>query len=174
MKTSFIPCYNKISFDLPKVGVLSCECRNFSCVVGVVCEACHSLEFDAPYLNLQPHFIHIFGTHASFGWIPTLWSPRFGRNPNQLIGSQSYRLPIWSASRGGRPVVLYTWLCYCRTWEHMKTNFIPCYHKISSGLPKVGVLSCECRNFSFGVGVVCEACHTLEFHDSSLNLQPPF
>ena len=24
-------------------------------------------------------------------------------------------------------------------------SFIPCCHKISSGLPKVGVLSCECR-----------------------------
>ena len=60
------------------------------------------------------------------------------------------------------------------TWEHMKTGFIPCYHKISSGLPKVGVLSYECRTFSCGVGVVCEACHTLEFDTSYLNLQPHF
>ena len=59
-------------------------------------------------------------------------------------------------------------------WEHTKTSFIPSYHKISYGLPKVQVLSCECRTFSCGAGVVCEACHTLEFDASSLNLPPHF
>ena len=81
MKTSLIPCYHKISSGLPKMGVLSCECRTFSCGVGVVCEACHTLEFDALSLNLQPHFYtSIWDT--SMIWLDSdALKPPLGRNP---------------------------------------------------------------------------------------------
>ena len=110
-KTIFIPCYHKISSGLPKVGVLSCECRT---------ERRHREGVDQ-------------------------W--------NYILGCVS--------------------VGYMNTYE---AKFYPMLSQdLPSGLPKLGVLSYECRtSFSCGVGVVCEACHTLEFYASTLNVPPHF
>ena len=110
-KTSFIPCYHKISSGLPKVGVLSCEWRTFSCGVGVVYEACHTLEFDTLSLNHQPH-IYRYIWDTSMIWLDSdALKPREGEALNQMERVKLRCLPLWPASRGGSAVEFFAWLC---------------------------------------------------------------
>ena len=85
----------------------------FTCI-SLMCEACHTLEFDASYIFKPPTTllnIYLGPMHDLVGFRHSE-APSSGETLiNQLIGSQTYRLPIWPISGGGRPVELYHWLC---------------------------------------------------------------